>query len=71
MHSCVVRVYRVQEDHPQQLVGVIEQPGQILPLAFGNIDELWAILTAPVGVWRRPGNRKMTISPAGASVTHL
>ncbi len=48
MHSYVVRVYRVQEDHPQQLVGVIEQPGQVLPLAFSNIDELWAILVAPV-----------------------
>ena len=47
MHSYVVRVYRVQEDHPQQLVGVIEQPGQVLPLAFSNVDELWAILTAP------------------------
>ena len=49
MHSYVVRVYRVLEDHPHQLVGVIEQPGQSLPLAFSNIDELWAILVAPAG----------------------
>lgn len=48
MHSYVVRLYRVQADHPEQLVGVIEQPGQNLPLAFSNIDELWAILVAPV-----------------------
>ena len=48
MHSYVVRVYRVKEDHPHQLVGVIEQPGQVLPLAFSNVDELWVILTAPV-----------------------
>jgi hypothetical protein len=54
MHSYVVRVYRVQEDHPQQLVGVIEQPGQILPLAFSNIDELWAILAAPAGAGPDP-----------------
>ena len=48
MHTYVVRVYRIQEDHPQQLVGVVEEPGQGLPHAFSNIDELWAILTAPV-----------------------
>lgn len=50
MHTYVVRVYRFQEDHPQQLIGVVEEPGQALPLAFSNIDELWAILTAPAGV---------------------
>ena len=38
---------RAQEDQSQQLLGVVDQPGQVLPLAFGNIDELWAILTAP------------------------
>jgi hypothetical protein len=32
----------------RQLIGVVEQPGQGLPLAFSNVDELWAILTAPV-----------------------
>jgi hypothetical protein len=48
MHTYVVRVYRIQGDHPQQLIGVIEEPGQVLPLAFSNVDELWAILTAPV-----------------------
>jgi len=47
MHTYVVRVYRFQEDHPQQLIGVVEEPGQVLPLAFSNVDELWAILTAP------------------------
>jgi hypothetical protein len=58
MHTYVVRVYRVQEDHPQQLVGVIEQPGQVLPLAFSNIDELWAILAAPVTAGPEPANGK-------------
>jgi hypothetical protein len=48
MHSYVVRVYRIQEDHPRQLIGIVEQPGQGLPLAFSNIDELWAILVASV-----------------------
>jgi hypothetical protein len=54
MHSYVVRIYRVLEDRPQQLVGVVEQPGQALPLAFSNIDELWSILVAPVMVDPEP-----------------
>lgn len=58
MHSYVVRVYRVKEDHQQQLVGVIEQPGHALPLAFSNIDELWAILTAPVMAGADPASGK-------------
>ena len=58
MHTYVVRVYRFQEDHPQQLIGVIEEPGQVLPLAFSNIDELWAILTAPVMAGADPGSNK-------------
>lgn len=49
MHSYVVRVYRIQEDHPQQLVGVVEVPERGLPLAFSNVDELWAILTSVTG----------------------
>ena len=48
MHTYVVRVYRLQEDHPRQLIGVVEEPGQGLPLAFSNVDELWAILSVPV-----------------------
>jgi len=58
MHTYVVRVYRVQEDHPQQLIGVVEEPGQVLPLAFSNVDELWAILTAPVMAGRDPDSGK-------------
>lgn len=58
MHTYVVRVYRVQEDHSRQLVGVIEEPGQVLPLAFSNIDELWAILAAPVMAGADPGSGK-------------
>jgi hypothetical protein len=58
MHSYVVRVYRVQEDHPQQLVGVIEQPGHALPLAFSNIDELWEILSAPASAGTGPATGK-------------
>jgi hypothetical protein len=58
MHSYVVRVYRVKEDRPQQLVGVIEQPGHALPLAFSNIDELWAILSAPATAGTDPAAGK-------------
>lgn len=47
MHTYVVRVYRIQEDHPRQLIGVVEEPGEGLPLAFSNVDELWAILSVP------------------------
>jgi hypothetical protein len=47
MHSYVVRVYRIQDNHSRQVIGVIEEPGKVLPLAFSNIDELWAILVAP------------------------
>jgi len=54
MHSYVVRVYRIQEGHPRQLIGVVEEPGQGLPLAFSNVDELWAILTAPVTAGDKP-----------------
>jgi hypothetical protein len=54
MHTYVVRVYRIREDHSQQLVGVVEEPGQRLPLAFSNIDELWTILTAPAGAESKP-----------------
>lgn len=58
MHSYVVRVYRIQEEHPQELVGVIEEQGQNLPLAFRNIDELWTILAAPATFGREPDKDK-------------
>lgn len=58
MHSYVVRVYRIQEDHPQELVGVIEEQGQNLPLAFRNVDELWTILVAPATSGRGPHKEK-------------
>jgi len=58
MHTYVVRVYRIQEDHSQQLIGVVEEPGQVLPLAFSNVDELWAILTAPVMAGPEPASGK-------------
>lgn len=54
MHSYVVRVYRIQEDHSQQLVGVVEEPGGGLPLAFSNVDELWAILTGATTAGDKP-----------------
>ena len=47
MQSYVVRIYRVREDHAEQLVGMIELDGKGPPLAFSNIDELWEILIAP------------------------
>lgn len=50
MQSYVVRIYRVQEDHAEQVIGMIERYGKGPPLAFSNIDELWEILTAPVPV---------------------
>jgi len=58
MHSYVVRVYRIQEDHSQQLVGVVEKPGEGLPLAFSNVDELWAILSVPVATGPNPASGK-------------
>ena len=58
MHSYVVRVYRIQENHPQELVGVIEEQGQNLPLAFRNVDELWTILVAPATSGRKPDQEK-------------
>lgn len=63
MQTYLVRVYRTQAEHPQQLVGVIEQPGQALPLAFSNIDELWTILTAPVVSVPDPTRQKSSGSP--------
>jgi hypothetical protein len=48
MQTYVVRVYRMQEGHPRELIGVVEEPGRGLPLAFSNVDELWAILSVPV-----------------------
>jgi hypothetical protein len=44
MQTYVLRIYRCEEQESQQLVGVVEQPGQSQPLAFTNVDELWAIL---------------------------
>jgi len=58
MHTYVVRVYRLQEDHPRQLIGVVEEPGQGLPLAFSNIDELWAILSVPGTTSPEPASSK-------------
>jgi len=58
MHSYVVRVYRVEQDHPRQLIGVVEEPGHGLPLAFSNIDELWTILAASVSTGPDPGIKK-------------
>lgn len=58
MHTYVVRVYRMQEDHPRQLIGVVEEPGQALPLAFSNVDELWAILSVPVATGPKPASGK-------------
>lgn len=63
MQTYLVRVYRTQADHPQQLVGVIEQPGQALPLAFSNIDELWTILTAPIAAGSDPTHQKSSGTP--------
>ena len=65
MHSYVVRVYRVQEDHPRQLIGVVEQPGQGLPFAFSNIDELWTILVAPVTAGPDPAVANDPVNPTG------
>lgn len=54
MRCYIVRVYRIQDDHAEQLVGIVERPGNGLPLAFTNVDELWAILTVPKPVGGEP-----------------
>ncbi len=45
----IVRVYRMEKKRRSGVVGVVETVGNDVKKAFTNVDELWAILTAPCG----------------------
>lgn len=44
MQSYIIRVYRGDKKHPQDLVGIVEEVGIKEKKAFANFDELWDIL---------------------------
>ena len=45
MKTYILRIYRFKENHPQDLVGIVEEVGQKGKKAFTNYDELWETLT--------------------------
>ncbi|OGK86737.1 MAG: hypothetical protein A2X52_02755 [Candidatus Rokubacteria bacterium GWC2_70_16] len=54
MQSYIVRIYRWGRKPSRRLVGVVEQAEGNAKRAFGSLDELWQILSAP----RSPSRRR-------------
>ena len=44
MESYVVRIYRMEEDNPRRLLGIVEKVGIGERKIFSNLNELWSIL---------------------------
>lgn len=46
MESYIVRIYRRQEKHPREVVGIVEEVEAEEKKAFKNMDELMEILAS-------------------------
>ncbi len=42
----IVRIYRLENDSPRTIVGVVEEPDKEGKQAFTCLDELWKILNS-------------------------
>ena len=46
MESYLLRIYRIEKDSPQTLVGLLEKIGDKKRMGFASLDELWEILNS-------------------------
>ena len=44
MENYIIRIYRYEKDNPRGMVGVVEEVGADVRMAFTNLEELWNIL---------------------------
>lgn len=49
MDSYIIRIYQRSEKNSSSLVGMVEEVGIEGRKPFRNYDELWEILTSPMG----------------------
>ena len=44
MENYIIRIYRYEKDNPRGMVGVVEEVGADVRMAFTSLEELWNIL---------------------------
>jgi hypothetical protein len=44
LKNYIIRIYRLENNNPKKIIGVVEEPEIKGKKAFTNLDELWGIL---------------------------